>query len=430
MAAAAFALRAAIVAPMASLADAFEAGAEPGTGLGLREATRLAAGARKLAAAAGTREREAATEREAQLRGERAAAEQAAERAESRLQGLEPLSEALAHLARGDLRTRFSDARQVHPLAARLDQTVELFAKTMLAFSASLGAIRRGAVDMNAAVDAYGDEISKWAARTETATRALAKGSDSAAELTAPLSESAALLKALIEEASRHAAHVQQGGRRLGEIRQTAKRIEPILELVDEVAFQTNLLALNAGVEAARVGEAGRGFAVVAQELRVLSQRATEAAKESSGLLSRVLAEAERGAAELSAPAAAYTAFAECAAKIVGVLEQTGIKWADRKGADEAVRALSESVAEASAARDLLSAEITEETESLEGLLGKLSALLDRFSFPSDDAPRFRAPSQRLGASANDGVREREPRGLPSPARGRAPRGQRFQNNS
>lgn len=73
------------------------------------------------------------------------------------------------------------------------------------------------------------------------------------------------------------------------DIAETGNRTTGIIKHIDEIAFQTNLLALNAAVEAARAGEAGSGFAVVAGEVRTLSGRAKDAARDTAAMIDQIV---------------------------------------------------------------------------------------------------------------------------------------------
>lgn len=59
-----------------------------------------------------------------------------------------------------------------------------------------------------------------------------------------------------------------------------SKKIAETFALIDELTFQSNILSMNAAVEAAHAGDQGRVFSVIASEMRDLSQRCRDAARE------------------------------------------------------------------------------------------------------------------------------------------------------
>ena len=134
-------------------------------------------------------------------------------------------------------------------------------------------------------------EASENASKRTTALTAVTRDM---AQLTATVQRNADIAGAatsLADEASRQAQGssllVDQVVITMDSIAQASAEIAAMVGLMDTIAFQTNVLALNAAIEAAKAGERGRGFAVVAAEVRVLSQRSAQAARDIKATIGR-----------------------------------------------------------------------------------------------------------------------------------------------
>lgn len=166
----------------------------------------------------------------------------------------------------------------------------------------------------------------------------------------------------------------------MAEIRSSSKKITEIVTLIEGIAFQTNILALNAAVEAARAGEHGKGFAVVAGEVRNLSQRSTQAAREIKQLIDTSYSLVESGAVQAEAVeenmAGLKTAFRQVndlVSEIAAAAEEqnTGISQVHLaiNQMDDVTQQNAALVEEASAA----SASLQDQAQTLSGLVNQFS---------------------------------------------------------
>jgi len=172
-------------------------------------------------------------------------------------------------------------SRAIVPLSSRLGSAAELLARETARAEQDGAALAATAREQSSAL------------RTTNTTAGAVAGS------AAQNREQVVAMTRLTENASTHAGH---GGQSIAEltvamndIAKSAVLVQQVIDSIEGIAFETNILALNAAIEAARAGEAGRGFAVVAEEVRRLSSRSAQAARQSVELVEASQQSNQRG---------------------------------------------------------------------------------------------------------------------------------------
>jgi methyl-accepting chemotaxis protein len=189
-------------------------------------------------------------------------------------------------------------------------------------------------------LDSGAEEVTSAAGQVASVSQSLADGASNQAaaieETSASLEEIAAVTKqnadnvgqaeALTSEARRVIdtanGSMDQLTQSMAEISKASEETSKIIKTIDEIAFQTNLLALNAAVEAARAGEAGAGFAVVADEVRNLAMRASEAAKNTAGLIEGTVQKVQTGETLVTSTNQSFREVAESTAKVAMLMSE------------------------------------------------------------------------------------------------------------
>jgi methyl-accepting chemotaxis protein len=167
----------------------------------------------------------------------------------------------------------------------------------------------------------------------------------------------------------------------MNEINGASDKIAEIIKVIDEIAFQTNILALNAAVEAARAGESGLGFAVVAGEVRNLSQRCAQAAKDTALLIEDSIVKAREGKTRVDQTALAIRVISEQSTQMKMLSEEVNLGSKEQqRGIEQITKAISqmEQVTQSAAASAEEGAAAAEELSTQSDALKEIVAELGR----------------------------------------------------
>ncbi|MBM9400551.1 globin-coupled sensor protein [Gluconacetobacter azotocaptans] len=217
---------------------------------------------------------------------------------------------AMASLADKDLTCEIEGELPVayQPLRTHFNNSIETLRQSLLSVEAVSSSVEMATSEISTAADDLAYRTERQAASVEQTAAALDQIMTTMRTTADRAEESGTLVARARTSAENSETIVQQAIAVMDEIARSSIEIGAITDLMDQIAFQTNVLALNASVEAARAGDAGRGFAVVAQEVRVLAQRAAEAAKGIKGQIARSGRQVTSGVALVGETSAALQA--------------------------------------------------------------------------------------------------------------------------
>ncbi len=163
----------------------------------------------------------------------------------------------------------------------------------------TLSDVSEGVASVSAQISGTGESLRQGAERQSVSSEEIASSLKQMFAMIQQNAENISRVKKLTDDAEtiliRADESVSHLSHLIADIAETGRKTSDIIRTIDDIAFQTNILAINAAIEAARAGEAGMGFAVVAGEVRSLSQRSAEAARNTSQMLDATMQKIHSG---------------------------------------------------------------------------------------------------------------------------------------